>query len=138
MEIQNAVKTFMSELNRRKINLHSVLITQNGQPLYEEYRAPFDADTPHRMYSVSKSFVAVGIGCLIDEGKLSLDSRIADFFPDKLSKDTAPEMKSQTIREMLIMNTCIANYNWFRHDKVDRTRSYLAAQPTKPAGSLSS
>ncbi|MBQ9408014.1 MAG: serine hydrolase [Clostridia bacterium] len=136
MEIHSAVKAFMSELNRRKLNLHSVLITQDGNTLYEEYRAPFDADTPHRMYSVSKSFVAVGIGCLIDEGKLSLDSRIADFFPDKLSRDIAPEMRGQTVREMLIMNTCIANYNWFKHDSADRVKSYLAARPTKPAGSL--
>ena len=129
-------RQFISELNRRRINLHSALITQDGKLLYEEYRKPFTPDYLHRMYSVSKSFVAVGIGCLIDEGKLSLDSHIVDFFPDKVTDGTAPEMKAQTVREMLIMNTCVANYNWFRHDKHDRVKSYLAAKPTKPAGSL--
>ena len=136
MDYSLACKRFIGELNRRKINLHSALITLKGETLYEEYRAPFDADTPHRMYSVSKSFVAAGIGCLIDEGKLTLDSRVADFFADKLSDDTAPEMRNQTVREMLIMNTCITNYSWFKQDTSDRTRAYFAAQPSKPAGSL--
>ena len=45
-------------------------------------------------------------------------------------------MRQQTIRDMLIMNSCVANFNWFRRDSRDRVKSYLAAEATKPAGSL--
>ena len=90
MDYSLACKRFIGELNRRKINLHSALITLKGETLYEEYRAPFDADTPHRMYSVSKSFVSMAVGALIGEGKLSPSARVASFFPDKCPPDLHP------------------------------------------------
>ena len=136
MDYSEACKRFIGELNRRKINLHSALITLDGETLYEEYRKPFTPDYLHRMYSVSKSFVAMGIGCLIDEGKLQLNDRVCEFFKDKLPEDVPEEMQRQTVRDMLIMNTCLTGINWFKPGLTDRTRAYFATRPTKPAGSL--
>ena len=132
----NAITKLMNELTRREINLHSVLITENGKTLYEHYRAPFTAEMPHRMYSVTKSFVAMAIGCLIDEGKLKLTDRIVSFFPDKLPEKLPREMAEQTVRNMLMMNTCLAGCNWFKPGVTDRTAFYFSQKPVRPAGTL--
>lgn len=130
------VQRFMNTLHRHEINLHSVLMMQGEDLLYEHYWAPFDADTPHRMYSVTKSFVSIAIGCLWDEGKLSLDDPIIRYFPDKLPEHVPPLLAEQTIRHMLTMRTCFIGSNWFKPEVKDRTAFYFAQQPTKPAGTL--
>ena len=129
------IQGLMSELNRKRINLHSVLITVDGETKYEEYRAPFAPEKNHRMYSVTKSFVSMAIGCLLDEGKLSLDDPIVRYFPDKLPKEVPEEMQTQTVRNMLMMNTCLADVlYWFRPEITDRTRLYFSYEPNHPAG----
>ena len=130
------IRNLMSELNRRKLNLHSVLISVDGEIKYEEYRAPFNVDYNHRMYSVTKSYVAIAIGCLKDEGKLKLDDPIIKYFPDKLPEVVPEEMQKQTIRNMLMMNTCYTGFTWFLPGVVDRTAFYFAQKPTHPAGTL--
>ena len=75
------VKKYLDLLDRRDIPMHSVLMIKGDRLFCEAYYAPFNKDTIHRMYSQTKSFVAMAIGFLIDEGKLKLDDKIADFFP---------------------------------------------------------
>ena len=43
----------------------------------------------HRMFSITKTFVAMAIGLLCEDGKLSLNDHIVDYFPEKLPKDGA-------------------------------------------------
>ncbi len=136
MRFEREIATMLEVLNRSKLNLHSILVTADGETVYEEYRAPFTADTPHRMYSVTKSFVAVAIGCLMDEGKLALDDKIVSFFPDKQPETVTPEMSEQTIRNMLMMSTCSSGVNWFGPGITDRTACYFALKPDHPAGTL--
>ena len=76
MSYEVEIRKILNELSRREINCHSILITEKGKTLYEAYYAPFTADMPHRMYSVTKSFVAMAIGCLVDEGKLTLSDKL--------------------------------------------------------------
>lgn len=131
----DTVKRFLNTVNREEINFHSILITRGGETLYEEYRAPFGPGDIHRMYSVTKSFVAAGIGALLDEGLIGLDDPIISFFPDKLPENVPEELKAQTVRNMLMMNTCVS-CNWFYPGVVDRTKYYLAQKPNRPAGTL--
>ena len=130
------IQKFLAAMRRDHINLHSVLIQRGNRLVYEKYWAPFAADTPHRMYSVTKSFVSMAIGCLLDEGKIALDDPIVRYFPDKLPQEVSPLLARQTIRDMLTMRTCFAGGNWFRPGVVDRTAFYFSQKPQKPAGTV--
>ena len=136
MIAQKNIEQFMKRMRRHDINLHSVLISQGGEMLCERYWQPFDAQTPHRMYSVTKTFVAIAIGCLADEGKLALDDPIIRHFPDKLPETVHPWLAEQTIRHMLTMSTCFCGFNWFLPGVTDRTAFYFAQPPHHPAGTL--
>ena len=127
---------FLDKLNQHGVNMHSILLARHGKLFFECYWEPFTADTPHRIYSVTKSFVSAAIGCLLDEGKLSLDDPIIRFFPDKLPPVVPEALKKQTIRHMLMMSTCFESLNWFKPEVTDRLKYYFAQEPCKPSGTL--
>ncbi|MBQ3078488.1 MAG: serine hydrolase [Clostridia bacterium] len=133
---EETISKFLKALRRREINFHSIIMLKGNDIFFEKYRAPFTKDTPHRMYSVTKSFVSLAIGFLMEEGRLNLDDEIVNYFPDKQPEDIHPYMRRQTIRNMLMMSTCLTGVNWFRPGVTDRTAYYFSHQPSHPAGTL--
>ena len=103
------IRRFMARLDRHAVNLHSVLMARGNAIFFEKYVSPFTKDTPHRMYSITKSYAGLAIGLLADEGKLSLDDPLISFFPDRVPGDVDPLLKEQTIRHMLRMQTCFGS-----------------------------
>jgi CubicO group peptidase (beta-lactamase class C family) len=53
-------------------------VEQGGDLLYESYVPGFSASTPHKIYSGTKSFVAVAALIAMREGLLTLDEKAAD------------------------------------------------------------
>ena len=86
------------------VEMHSLLIARGGDLVFESYWAPWTRDTLHRMYSVTKSFVSMAVGCMEHDGLVSLDDRIASYFPEY--PDLPPELSALSIRDMLMMRTC--------------------------------
>ena len=56
------MQEFVKEVEKRKIPLHSVLIAQHGNLLFEKYYAPYCRNKLQRMFSVTKSFTSLAIG----------------------------------------------------------------------------
>ena len=77
-----SVIKFIEIIKERKINLHSFLLARKGQIFAEGYFAPFNKQFKHRIYSSSKTFVALAIGRAIGEGKIRLTDKLIDFFPE--------------------------------------------------------
>ena len=119
------VKKFICRLEKRNVHMHSVILCRGTNIFGEFYWAPFTMDTPHRMYSQTKSYVSVAIGLLLDEGKLSLDDKIIDFFPEKSDTPHSENMKKQTVRDMLMMSTVGFGQSWFGKGAVDRANLYF-------------
>ncbi|MBQ9743577.1 MAG: serine hydrolase [Clostridia bacterium] len=121
----SSVKRYLELLDRRGIPMHSVLMMKGDSLFCECYYAPFDRDTTHRMYSQTKSFVSIAIGLLIEDGKLTLDDKIADFFPDRIDKELPDTLRCQTIRDMLTMSTVGYGESWFSNADTDRVHLYF-------------
>lgn len=97
-----AIERYLRAIQAQGICMHSVLFVRHGKIVSEAYFRPFGPDFRHRLYSCSKSFVAVAIGVLAEQGVLSLDDRCVDFFP-ALSGDADPYLAETTIRDLLRM-----------------------------------
>ena len=123
------VKEFIKKLEKRNIHMHSVILCRGYDIFGEFYWAPFNKDFLHRMYSQTKSYVAVAIGLLLDEGKLSLDDKIADYFPEKIDTTLHESLKSQTVENMLMMSTVAYGEGWFRNECRDRCKVYFNKRP---------
>ena len=122
-----AIKKYVSHLEKHNLSTHSVIIARGDNIVFEKYWAPFHKDFKHRLYSVTKSFVALALGFLADEGKISLDDPISKYFPEETANITCEEIRSQTLCHMLMMSTSMqkAGGNWFEARTDDRVRNYF-------------
>ena len=120
------IKTYIERLNKRQMHMHSVLMMRGNDIIYEGYWAPYNKDYCHRMYSVTKSFVAVAIGLCIEDGLISLDDCVYDYFPTRREENIDPHVKKQTVRQMLTMSTVGYPCSWFTHPDPDRTHIYFS------------
>ena len=99
------IKKYISVLERYGVVSHSIIMARDSKIFFEKYWAPFNADFKHRLYSSSKSFVSIAIGFMVQDGLVSLSDKMVDFFPEYVPDDLLPNVKNQTIRDMLMMST---------------------------------
>jgi CubicO group peptidase (beta-lactamase class C family) len=85
--------------------MHSFMLVRHGQVVAEGWWSPFDPETPHIFYSLSKSFTSTAVGLAIAEGKLSLDDEVLKFFPEEAPADPSPNLRSMRVRDLLRMST---------------------------------
>ncbi|MCM1173683.1 MAG: beta-lactamase family protein [Blautia sp.] len=131
-----AIMQFIKRLAARRIPMHSLLLMRHDRLVFEGYYAPYDADTLHRMFSISKSFTSIAIGLLAEEGRLSLEDPIIRYFPEKLPEQVHPWTAAMTIRDMLMMRSCHAATTYKLNLDADWVESFFTVPPTHPAGTL--
>ncbi len=85
--------------------LHSIMILRHGRVVAEGWWSPYNADSPHRLFSLSKSFTSTAVGLAVEEGLLSLDDPLIDHFPDVAPPEPSDNLKAMRIRDLLRMNT---------------------------------
>lgn len=132
------ITKYITELERKRLSTHDIIIARGNEIFYEAYWKPFDRNFKHRMYSVSKSVVALAVGFLEQDGKINLDDKIIKYFPDELENQTDENMKNQTIRNMLMMCTAKQPQNWFAEKPDDRVRFYFENDnfESRPGGTV--
>ena len=85
--------------------MNSFMLVRHGHVVAEGWWAPYDRDTPHVLYSLSKSFTSTAVGLAIAERKLSLDDSVITFFPDEAPSDLPVNLRAMRVRDLLRMNT---------------------------------
>lgn len=132
----SCIMRMTERLDRMQIPMHSLLLFHKNKIIAEGYYAPCHKDMLHRMFSISKSFTSIAIGLLADEGKLALDDKIINYFPDKVPANVHPFIADMTIRDMLKMQTCHTTTT-YKHDmNKDWVESFFTTKPSHPAGRL--
>ena len=104
--LARCILRFTERLQREDVNMHGFLLSVSGREIAKAYWFPFREGLPHRLYSVSKTFTGIAVGMLAEDGLLSLDHPVADFFRDWLPEKPSPFLLRLTIRDMLRMATC--------------------------------
>ncbi len=83
--------------------MHSFMLVRHGHVVAEGWWTPYDSETPHVLYSLSKSFTSTAVGLAISEGKLSLDDPVLHFFPGEAPADPSKNLQSMRVRDLLRM-----------------------------------
>lgn len=139
------ISSALRSLNRDGVMMHSLLVLRGKSLITEAYWKPWKRDSLHRMYSVTKSFVSLAIGCLIDEGKIRLDDRIVSYFPEYLPSPVPEELAEMTIRDMLMMRTChrrtaykegSSNWNYVPSYSDNWVRAFFQVPPDHDPGAF--
>jgi CubicO group peptidase (beta-lactamase class C family) len=121
--------------------MHSLLVSQRGEVLLEQY---YNGTRPARLANIksaSKSVISALVGIAVDRGRLSgLDHRIGEIFGDLLAGEAHASKRAITIGDLLSMrsgleSTSSRNYgawvlsaNWVRYAL---TRALVSAPGTQ-------
>lgn len=131
----SAVLNFIERINKEQICMHGFLLLREGQIVAEGYWDPYSEGSMHRMYSISKSFVSLAIGLMVDEGKINLDDQVIKFFEDKVPQDIHPYLVQSTIRDLLMMSTPHTNTTYTKDDS-DWAATFFNKKPSHPPGTI--
>ena len=128
------VLEFIKVLEKYKLNTHCILMARGNNIFAETYYEPFNAEFKHRMYSVSKSFIAIAVGLAEQEGLLSLDDKFMKYFPEYRNEKTDDLYEETTIRDLLTMRSSLAGRypDWWA--KEDRAKTYFDLNSNKVPG----
>jgi CubicO group peptidase (beta-lactamase class C family) len=85
--------------------MNSFMIVRHGRVVAEGWWGPYDANTPHVLYSLSKSFTSTAVGLAIAEGKLSLDDEVLKHFAAEAPAQPSTNLRAMRVRDLLRMST---------------------------------
>jgi CubicO group peptidase (beta-lactamase class C family) len=95
-------------LREEGVPVHSVLLIRDGYLLLDADFYPYDRSTVHDLASVTKSVMATLIGIAADQGKLSLDDAMVDFFPGRSIANLDDRKARITVRHLASMTSGLA------------------------------
>ncbi|GIF98255.1 serine hydrolase domain-containing protein [Catellatospora citrea] len=100
-----AVAALLDRLEAQSVECHSIMVVRHGHVVAEGWWAPYSADRPHLLYSLTKSFTSIAVGLAIADGLLSLDDRVVDVLPDRVPSDVSAQGRRLTVHHLLSMTT---------------------------------
>lgn len=99
-----AVMAFLDDVAKAGLELHNLMLWRDGAVVAEGFHWPYAPARLRMAHSMTKSVTASAIGLLIDAGRLSLDARIAEFFPEIDLPADSPAARI-TVEHLLTMRT---------------------------------
>jgi hypothetical protein len=130
------VGDFLDRVESLGLDLHSLMIVKHGHVIAEGWWAPYRADVPQLLYSLSKSFTSTAIGIAQSEGLLSIDEPVVSFFPDKVKKDPSDFVAGLKVRHLLSMSSGHVEDTWpaISASGSDYIGHFLDIEPEKRPG----
>ena len=105
-------------IERRRWDVDNVTIIRHGYKVYDQSLGAYQADTPHLLYSCTKSVVSAAVGIAIDQGLISsVDVPLTSLFPDREIQNLDHRKQAITLQDLLSMSSgfdCRDSYlyNW--------------------------
>ena len=113
--------------------LHSLLISQGDDLVFEQYYNSRDPSRPANMKSASKSVISALVGIAIDRGIIdSVDVKVAEYFPKLIAGNDDVQKQQITIENLLTMQSGLettSNRNYGKWVLSDNWIEFALNQP---------
>lgn len=114
-EIVKETETYLEQASAEDAFSGAVLIAKDGKPIFKKAygsadksaNTPNNVDTKFNLGSIDKSFTAVSIAQLVQQGKLSFSDPISKYLPDYPNKTVAAKV---TIHQLLTHTSGMGMY----------------------------
>jgi CubicO group peptidase (beta-lactamase class C family) len=119
------------------IEMHSLMVVRHGQVIAEGWWAPYSAERPQLLYSLSKSFTSTAAAFAQAEGLLGLDDTVISHFPEYDADITDPRSRSIRVRHVAAMasgHTREMLGEALEGDRDDPVRGFLLIPPDREPG----
>lgn len=100
----NYILGFLEALTKQVHDPHSLMIVRHGYVIAEGWWSPYRSDHLQTLYSLSKSFTSTAVGIAIKEGKLTLNDKVIDFFPEACPEPMTLRHHMLRIKHLLTMS----------------------------------
>ena len=117
-------------------DIHHVMVLRHGKVVAELHPSPFRAEDAHTLYSASKTFTALAVGCAIDDNLLRLTDRVMTFFPDKRTNRVSDNMADMNVRDLLMMASGMKPDWTMRNNSTDWVKDWLAKSVDDKPGTV--
>ena len=115
----------------QSLGLHSLIMLRHGKCIAEAYFSPYASHKRHVLYSLSKSYTSIACAFAVQEGLLSYQDKVADFFPDKVIPE---EKRDLTVEHLLTMS--VGTDETDRFYGIDWVQDFLSAVPQHAPGTV--
>lgn len=88
--------------------IRTMMVLEDGKVVAKYVREDVDENVPYIVNSVTKSWISLIVGMMIDEGNISLESTLGSIFTDEQTWEDIPDTeirKAITIEELLTMKS---------------------------------
>jgi CubicO group peptidase (beta-lactamase class C family) len=85
------------------VEMHSLMVVRHGHVVAERWWEPYTPETPHLLYSLSKSFTSTALGFAVAEGLVDLDATVLSYFPEFDGLVTDEASRSIRVRHVAAM-----------------------------------
>ena len=89
----HTLKTLLEYLKNLEMGIHSFMAVRHGKVISEAYWTPYAPEKPHTLFSTSKTFTGLAVGFAVQDGLLSLEDHVVDFFPERLPSKPGGNMQ---------------------------------------------
>ena len=96
------INNFKSRIEKEHNLIEAICISNSEGIMLSEHYIP---RIVRNIYSHSKSFTSLMVGIAIDEGKLTLDTRLMDVFKDEVDEETYSRLYEIKVQDLLNMSS---------------------------------
>jgi CubicO group peptidase (beta-lactamase class C family) len=116
------LQEMLDAIEEQNLYIDGLVVVHNGYIVAEKYYAPYQQDSPHEMYSITKSVISALIGIAIQEGYInSVDDPVLGFFPERTFENDDALKQSIALEHLLTMSSGLA-WDW---DEMVSTRDWV-------------
>lgn len=98
-------------------SLRSLLIQQDGELIGARFYNNASPDRSYNIKSASKSVISILIGIAVEQGIISLDETLGDYFPDYFRENPDSVKESITIRNLLSMQSGLETTSFYNYGR---------------------
>jgi CubicO group peptidase (beta-lactamase class C family) len=135
-----AILSFLDAVDERPdIEMHSLMVVRHGQVVAEGWWAPYSAERPQLLYSLSKSFTSTAAAFAQAEGLLDLDDAVVSHFAEFAADITDPRSRSVKVRHVASMaagHTREMLTEAIMRDPEEPVRGFLLIPPDREPGTV--
>src|SRR5450631_4332626 len=121
------------------VEMHSLMVVRHGHVVAEGWWAPYSAERPQLLYSLSKSFTATAAAFAQAEGLLDLDDTVVSHFREFAADVTDPRSRSVKIRHVASMASGHIREmlgEALARDPAEPVRGFLLIPPDRKPGTV--
>jgi CubicO group peptidase (beta-lactamase class C family) len=121
------------------VEMHSLMVVRHGHVVAEGWWAPYSAERPHLLYSLSKSFTSTAAAFAQAEGLLDLDDPVVSHFAEFAADIVDPRSRSIKIRHVASMasgHTREMLDEALARDRAEPVRGFLLIPPDGEPGTV--